>query len=327
MPQEVGPRIVRTALFGVLTLAVSAGCGPSLFLPDAEGGSDEAEDTGTSGDVPPNPGTWTNATSPPEMTTSNPDDDDDDVPPDPDGTSGGVSDESSDDGIGFIENPDTSGLGIECSIWEEDCPRGEKCMPWANDGGGAWNATRCSPIARNPAGPGEACEVIDSGVSGIDTCELHAMCWNVDHETLEGTCVSMCIGTRSNPTCADENEDCNIASDGALAICLPDCDPIAQDCPEGQACYPIGDDFECAPDVSGREGAPGDTCEFINVCDPGSACLPDVVPGCGAASCCSPFCVVGRGDGPCLDGQECVSWWDPGFAPPGEEHIGICAAV
>ncbi|MEX1364969.1 MAG: hypothetical protein AB1Z98_17710, partial [Nannocystaceae bacterium] len=31
----------------------------------------------------------------------------------------------------------------QCSLFAQDCPDGEKCMPWANDGGDAWNATIC----------------------------------------------------------------------------------------------------------------------------------------------------------------------------------------
>ena len=44
----------------------------------------------------------------------------------------------------------------QCNPFTQDCPEGEKCMPWANDGGGSWNATRCSPISDNPGEPGEA---------------------------------------------------------------------------------------------------------------------------------------------------------------------------
>ena len=163
-------------------------------------------------------------------------------------------------------------------------------------------------------------------MSGIDSCELHSMCWNVDAETGEGTCIAMCVGDESNPFCEGENETCHISS-GPLALCLPDCDPTAQDCPEGQGCYPIGADWSCAPDASDDAGAPGEACEFVNVCDPGTACLADVVPGCDGPGCCTSFCIVGEGDGPCLDGQVCTPWWEPDTAPPGEEHIGICAAV
>ena len=53
-------------------------------------------------------------------------------------------------GEGFIEMPDGGGATNECNQWVQDCPEGEKCMPWANDGGSAWNATRCRPGRRRP---------------------------------------------------------------------------------------------------------------------------------------------------------------------------------
>ena len=56
---------------------------------------------------------------------------------------------------------------------------------WANDGGGAWNATKCEEIPPEPDGVGEPCTVEISGTSGVDTCVLGAMCWDVDPETNE----------------------------------------------------------------------------------------------------------------------------------------------
>ena len=88
----------------------------------------------------------------------------------------GPSDGSGTDGgstsISFIQDPDGGGVNIECDIWAQDCPDGEKCMPWANDGGNSWNATRCSPLDPNPGQPGDACTVEGCGVSGIDNCDI-----------------------------------------------------------------------------------------------------------------------------------------------------------
>ena len=54
-----------------------------------------------------------------------------------------------------------------------------------------------------------------------------------------------------------------------LGVCNP-LDPMA--CEDGTGCYAVGDLFHCAPDASADGGAPGDPCEFINACDPGSFC-------------------------------------------------------
>ena len=146
-------------------------------------------------------------------------------------------------------------------------------------------------------------------------------------ETLEGTCHALCTGSEENPYCEDPNSICNISGDGGLPICLPRCNPIAQDCNEGLACYWVGNDFQCVLDASGDEGAAGDPCEFINVCDPGTFCaIADLVPDCqGAAGCCSPFCALDDPMPPCLPGQICTPYFDEGNAPRGLEQVGYCA--
>lgn len=230
----------------------------------------------------------------------------------------------------FIDDTDT-GVEVRCSIWDQDCAPGEKCTFWASDGGNAWNATKCSPIAPDPAGVGEPCEVEGSGVSGIDTCDLHSMCFYVDPETLMGECVGFCVGEESDPTCVDEEATCSISADGVILVCLPTCAPLLQDCLRGRGCYGSGQDFECMPDASGDEGAAGDPCEYVNACDPGLQCVnAEGVPGCaGSQGCCSPHCdlsdpLASQGCPGFAGGQECVPWFDRGTAPAGYEDVGIC---
>ncbi|MBC8067400.1 MAG: ribulose phosphate epimerase [Deltaproteobacteria bacterium] len=233
--------------------------------------------------------------------------------------------------VGFIADPDGGSISVECDVWAQDCPEEEKCMPWANDGGGSWNATRCSPLDPSPAQPGDECAVEGSGVSGIDNCDLSSMCWNVDENNM-GTCVPFCMGTEANPVCEDPNTTCSIANEGTLILCLPNCDPLLQDCEEGGACYPVDDAFVCGPDASADMGLYGEPCEFINVCDPGLFCAnADVVPDCGASSgCCSAFCDLSDPDASAncpgaAGGQECTPWYEEGQAPPGFDDIGACA--
>ncbi|HWB80595.1 MAG TPA: ribulose phosphate epimerase [Nannocystaceae bacterium] len=232
--------------------------------------------------------------------------------------------------VGFIQDPDGGSANVECDVWAQDCPEGEKCMPWANDGGGSWNATRCSPLDPAPAQPGDECSVEGSGVSGIDNCDLGVMCWDVDENNM-GTCVPFCMGTEANPVCEDPNTSCTIANEGTLILCLPNCDPLLQDCTEGNACYPVDDAFVCGPDASGEMGLFGDACEFINVCDPGLFCAnADIVPNCaGASGCCSSFCDLTDPDATAncpgnAGGQECVPWYEEGQAPPGFDDVGAC---
>lgn len=251
-------------------------------------------------------------------------------------SSGGAMMESStgdpsDPSVGFID-PSEGGAN-ECDVWEQDCPDGEKCMPWADDGGNSWNALRCTPLDPAPVAVGGVCTVEGSAVSGIDDCELGAICWGVDLETNLGTCLGMCTGSPEAPSCADPTASCSISNNGVLILCLPGCDPLVQDCAPAEVCVATGDTFVCAPDSSGDEGQSGDPCEFLNVCDPGLSCLaPEVVPGClGFSGCCSPYCDVSDlgASADCVTalgvGVECIPFYAEGAAPPGNEDVGICA--
>jgi len=233
-------------------------------------------------------------------------------------------DESGDDGPGsFLIQPDGGSGGVfECDLWAQDCPKGEKCIAWASDGG-TWNATRCSEIADSPAQPGDECTVEGGGASGLDNCDIGGMCWDVDPKTNMGVCVAQCNGSAENPICDDPDTVCSIANNGALQICLPVCDPLLQDCSDSQACYPIGDDWACAPDVSGEMGTFPDPCEFINVCDPGFICAGDAAEGNGAAVC-NPVCDTSMAVECPGQGQMCLAWYVEGEAPPGYEDVGVC---
>jgi hypothetical protein len=261
-----------------------------------------------------------------------------------DGTSGGADDEAPSDSSGDPDGTSDGGESanfvggseggamVECDLWTQDCPAGEKCMPWANDGGGSWNAAKCTPLDPAPQQPGDDCMVEGNDVSGNDNCALGSMCFSVDPETNVGTCVPFCSGSEANPTCDDAMQVCNISNDGVLILCLNTCDPLLQDCPTGahqvQGCYPVNEDFLCWPDFSFDMGAYADPCEFFNVCDPGLFCaVVEFVPGCaGASGCCSEFCEVGAMNdcSGAAGGQECIAWFAEGAAPPGQELIGVC---
>lgn len=224
----------------------------------------------------------------------------------------------------FIPYPD-GGDGESCSTVVQDCPDGEKCTVWANDGGTSWNATRCVPVVDDPDGIGEPCLVEGSPFSGLDTCELGAMCFWVDGDTLEGTCIPFCSGTKDVPICDDEGYFCRVTGSGIPLVCVPRCDPLGNDCAPGQACIPYHEDFECTP-VPEDAAAPGEACEFVNGCVPGAMCAaPELVPGCDSAGCCTMFCDLNDPAPPCLPGQTCVAWYAEGQVPGGDPSpLGVC---
>ncbi|MCR9159699.1 MAG: ribulose phosphate epimerase [Nannocystaceae bacterium] len=288
--------------------------------------SGDGGETGESGEDP----TGNESSNPdPSGTTDAPDPSGTTDAPDPTGDPDtDTSDDTDDPTQGFIEDPDGGGVAVECDVWEDDCPDGEKCMPWANDGGNSWNATRCSPLDENPGQIGDSCMVEGSGVSGIDSCDSRSMCYYVDSETNEGVCVGFCDGSPQAPTC-DTGFICTIVNDGVLTLCRAECDPILQDCEGSAACLPAtgAEGFTCIIDASGEDGGGiGDPCEFINACDPGNYCAnAAVVPDCaGATGCCSEFCDLD--DPMCTPAeQECIPWFEEGATPPGYESVGACA--
>ena len=306
---------VSLGLFSGLLLT---GC-PAEEDPAATSGNDSMDDDGAGDSTGPavvsdSHDPSLSATGTPETDTVDPTED----TVDPDDTGNG-------DASNFIVPPD-GGPANECNIWAQDCPDGEKCMPWDNMGGSSWNATKCSPISPDAGQPGDPCTVEGSGVSGVDDCDISTMCWNVDPETNQGVCVGFCEGSENNPVCPDPDTGCSITNEGVLILCLPYCDPLIQDCADGEACYPEPNGFFCSPDASGEEGVFGDPCEYLNVCDPGLFCADAAgVPDCaGAIGCCSEYCDTSDPGASCMgNNQECLPFYED-TPPPGYEDVGVC---
>jgi len=210
----------------------------------------------------------------------------------------------------------------ECSTYTQDCPAGDKCMPFADDGGGVWNAVRCFPLANNVGAVGDACLVQETATSGLDDCSETSMCWDVDTETGEGVCVPFCGGTPGSPEC-EPGRTCVQRNDGVIALCLPLCDPLIQACADGLGCYPDGDEFACVPDASEDVGEVGDPCEFINTCNPGSYCAPSgALVECDSPMCCASFCDLDEDT--CGGASVCTPYFEEGTAPVGYENVGLC---
>ncbi|MEX1369103.1 MAG: hypothetical protein AB1Z98_38605 [Nannocystaceae bacterium] len=143
-------------------------------------------------------------------------------------------------GAGFIYGaPDGGDAGFDCDLVANDCPKGEKCSPWANDGGDEWNATRCVPVADAPVGPGEACATEGSPVSGFDDCEIGSVCVDVDPGTLEGVCEAMCAGMLNS--CPDVGDVCILTSPALVPLCYLECDPLMPECPRAEICDELSD--------------------------------------------------------------------------------------
>lgn len=233
------------------------------------------------------------------------------------GTSGTSS--TDDPSSGFVPPPDGESP-FECSVFEQDCPRGQKCAAWADDAQG-WNATKCVPVDPDPAAVGDACTTQGSSTSGIDDCELGALCWYPDGE-LQGECFGYCQGTPRAPICPQAHQ---CVADAA--VCLPHCDPLGDDCGPG-VCILSGGYWRCLPDASRPGATHGTPCPVVNGCPTGMLCIDaSFHSSCAGASCCSTICALAAADDcASLDpAQSCRPFYRRGLAPQGYENVGVCA--
>ena len=138
----------------------------------------------------------------------------------------------------------------------------------------------------------------------------------------------MCIGSENAPRCADPHRTCDLDAEGVLLLCLENCHPLVQDCPDGEGCYPVGQGFACGWETGGATGAHGDTCQHLTACDPGLACIGAnyVAGNCNpdGPGCCAAYCTL-TGEANCPgEGEECDPWFEPADAPVPYEDVGVC---
>ena len=137
---------------------------------------------------------------------------------------------------------------------------------------------------------------------------------------LSNVCVDPGTDTTSDTETGADTSDTSSTTGGELTPC----DPLLQDCPEGELCtwFPDPSAFACA---NTSEDIPlGEPCGYINDCAAGLWCAPtDMLPVCNGGSCCASYCDTS--DPSCaVAGTECVPWYPEGMAPPGYESVGLC---
>jgi hypothetical protein len=311
----------RALLVTSLVCSALVGCGddgkpaatisnttPGMEETDAgeQDGSSAGESGGGPGDTgtDPNP---TSSTSPAETGSSS------------DGETTNTS------GTPFIPPSDTP-TGF-CDPFTQDCPEGQKCQPFADDGGSSWNNDKCVPVTGDGV-EGDACFAEGGGVAGLDDCAKGFFCWDTDAEN-NGFCVQLCTGSSEAGECENIDKTCAVYNMGTLPICLDRCDPLLQDCDPSDLCIPnpTGVGFLCVLDASGDEGQVFDPCMFANSCDAGLFCA-DVTSAneCdpNAQGCCVPFCDITEPNDCMGDGQECVTIYD-GEPDPELPNVGFCS--
>ena len=179
-----------------------------------------------------------------------------------------------------------------CDPFGAPCPDGQSCRP---DAGGMF---RCADVERDPFSLGEACTTAAS-------CRANLLCLDFG----EGfTCHELCRQGSMGECPA------GFACSGGLgtgiecaAVCRPAatrCDPIAQDCPGGQACAPTFDPETDEPITACREAGPrgvGEDCSGASgeQCQRGLICVRS-----GGLDICRQVC--DPADDMCISPQRCV---------------------
>lgn len=207
---------------------------------------------------------------------------------------------------GFTCPPPGPG-GFSCNFTDQDCQEGEKCAPWANDGGSLWNALRCVPVDAEPSAHGDPCTVEGSFVSGIDTCELGVVCTASSADsrrTNVGTCTALC-----NAGPCPDGTLCTVPTPLGVGVCGEVCDPLAEDaCVVGQACLPAGFGFACHSALYG--GQDGPCADTLAGCGPGYVCTD--ASQCDdefSDTCCAQLCDLETPH--CPGGQTCSDYGSP----------------
>lgn len=178
------------------------------------------------------------------------------------------------------------------------CADDEKCSFLVESESPLTGRTTCVPAGNVP--PGGACTRGPAGETGYDNCAGNASC-------VAGTCQEICLDEPDS--CSVENEACFLQPPAysdreGVGLCLPSCDPVAQDCPAGEGCYldAASGDSACATPVT-ESGMQGDDCQFQNACQIGYGCVLNNDPVAPTGLSCAFFCDAGGGGGrSCADG-------------------------
>ncbi len=177
-------------------------------------------------------------------------------------------------------------------VAQAGCCAGEKCAFILDDPASGIGHTGC--VATGSAAVGEVCTAPTEQGTG-DSCAAGGSCF-------DGTCRAVC--TTVNDTCADTTT-CVPINRLEYDLCLPACDPIAQDCAGGLGCYVVsGNQPACV--AAHADGEPGDACDALNDCRPGAGCAGDPAT-------CHVYCEVAACPGTtctCGDGEQCTALAD-----------------
>ena len=196
-------------------------------------------------------------------------------------------------------------LDGECDPYKQDCQSG-KCLPVP---GAA--VSFCSLVISPGNQLGDPCT---HGVDA-DDCDAGLVCVTGTGEGGPGICREICGCGPAYPTCQSGGTVC-VTLEVGFAVCMPSCDPLAQDCGDGQSCIANPGGFSCVPAVGDLPVGYG--CSTLADCAAGLSCLQEE----GATGfTCHQLCDTQNPE--CPPGQICGDFVNPiGTCHP---HVGACA--
>lgn len=260
------------------------------------------------------------------------------------GSSSAATTEQMNDEVGFIPHPDTS-AEPECDPHAEmSCPDGQKCSAAGRESshwGVYAGAPACFPVLGDLQ-KGAPCDLGPDPDDGLDDCAANMVCVDWAGGSA-GTCREFCdpIYNYETGTCSDPTEFCFSpgCQDCELAICIPACDPLLTDCPQGQSCMQGYNaqysGFACT-EVTAELPGPGEPCDEYYLCGPGAQCVASesiANPACADAEvCCAAYCDMELANA-CpgkAQGETCQPYFpqpfDPQTQPWGVQYnrLGLC---
>jgi hypothetical protein len=207
----------------------------------------------------------------------------------------------------------------QCNVFDQDCPRGEKCTYFYLEGDAFWQA-RCVPIPAEPHQLGEPCAWTPQPEHGIDDCDAGLYCLGFTGLSF-GTCVAFCLEGNECLPC----QGCSF-NHSFIPVCIPQCNPLDDACPVGSSCiYQYSVDFACGFD-GGLPGEVGSVCDAPYGCHAGTWCVADeYVPGCIGSACCTALCSLSD-PGACAaqPGTVCHEIAVSGANCPYFDDVGAC---
>jgi len=186
----------------------------------------------------------------------------------------------------------------------------------------------CDPVTNVGCEAGENCTLGDADNNlyclPAGTVALYGDCTADPTACVRGACLGSEAEASCLPFCDDsadctDGRPCNIGLQGTdLTFCgdIPtSCNVLTQDCTNGEGCYIISQ--AGATDCSPSNGiATGQSCRFLNDCQPGNICAG----GAGAGKC-SKFCDTAVTPSTCPEGTTCQGLGITGTT------LGACAAA